>query len=137
MRTSVGGGVIAVDTNVLVRLLTADDAAQYKASERLFSNASIFIPVTVLLEAEWVLRAAYELTPAAVCQAFRNLLGLANVHVADAQLLARAIAGHEHGLDFADALHLAHCQGHEAMKTFDAHFIKQARTLGECRVEKP
>ncbi len=129
--------MIAVDTNVLVRLLTGDDAAQYKASERLFASTPIFIPDTVLLETEWVLRAAYELTPADVCDAYRSLLGLANVNVADGQRVARAIAWHEDGLDFADALHLAHSQDHEAMKTFDANFIKRARTLSECRVEKP
>jgi predicted nucleic-acid-binding protein len=129
--------VIAVDTNVLVRLLTGDDAAQFKASEKLFASATLFIPDTVLLEAEWVLRAAYDLKPADVCAGFRRLLGLANVNVADGQRVARAIGWHEDGLDFADALHLAHCQSHEAMKTFDANFIKRARTRGECRVEKP
>ncbi len=129
--------MVAVDTNVLVRLLTGDDAAQYKASLKLFSTAPIFIPDTVLLETEWVLRAAYDLASADVCDAFRRLLGLANVNVADGARIAQAIAWHQHGLDFADAMHLAQSQGHESMKTFDGSFIRRARTLGECRVEKP
>lgn len=129
--------MIAVDTNVVVRLLTADNAAQYKASVALFSSATVFIPVTVLLETEWVLRAAYERTTAEVCEALRRVLGLPNVVVADDQRIAQAIAWHERGLDFADALHLALSQGHKTMKTFDAAFVRQAKGLSECRVEKP
>ncbi len=129
--------MIAIDTNVLVRLLTADHAAQYRASVALFSSAAVFVPVTVLLEAEWVLRAAYERSAAEVCEAFRRVLGLPNVVVADGQRIAQAIAWHERGLDFADALHLALSQGHETLKTFDTAFVRQAKGLGECRVEKP
>ncbi len=129
--------MIAVDTNVLVRLLTGDDATQYKASKKLFSSDRIYIPDTVLLEAEWVLRAAYGLDRANVCDAFRRLLGLPNVAVADGQRLAQAFAWHQAGMDFADALHLSHCQDCDSLKTFDAAFIKQARTLGSCRVELP
>lgn len=137
MMKSGGGGVIAADTNVLVRLLIGDDAAQYKASKKLFSSERIFIPDTVLLEAEWVLRAAYGLDRADVCDALRRLLGLPNVVVVDGQRLAHAIAWHHAGMDFADALHLSHCQDCDSLKTFDAAFIKQATTLGSCRVELP
>ena len=129
--------MIAIDTNVLVRLLTGDHPAQYQASLKLFSSEQIFIPDTVVLEAEWVLRAAYELEPAEVCESFRRLFGLENVTLANGQLIAQALAWHEQGLDFADALHLALCQEHEALKTFDADFIKRAKKLCACRVEKP
>ena len=129
--------MIAVDTNVLVRLLTGDNPTQYEASVKLFSTEQIFVPVTVLLESEWVLRAAYGLSQADIVDAFRRVLGLANVAVADSQRLSQAIAWHQQGLDFADALHLALSQGHEKLKTFDTAFIKQARTLSECHVEKP
>jgi predicted nucleic-acid-binding protein len=129
--------VIAIDTNVLVRLLTADHAAQYRASVALFSSAAVFVPVTVLLEAEWVLRAAYDRSTADVCKAFRRVLGLQNVVVADGQRIAQAIAWHERGLDFADALHLALSQSQETLKTFDSAFVRQAKGLSECRVEKP
>lgn len=129
--------MIAVDTNVVVRLLTADNAAQYKASVALFSTGTVFIPVTVLLETAWVLRAAYERSPAEVCEAFRRVLGLPNVVIPDSQRIAQAIAWHEHGLDFADALHLALSQGHETLKTFDIAFVRAAKGLGECRVERP
>lgn len=129
--------MVAIDTNVLVRLLTADNAAQYKASVTLFSTEQLFVPVTVLLESEWVLRAAYGLTPADVVNAFRRILGLPNVSVADSQRVSQAIAWHEQGLDFADALHLALSHGHERLATFDSAFIRKAKGLSECRVEKP
>ena len=63
----------SVDTNVLVRLLTGDNAAQFKASQALFNSEDIFIPDTVILETEWVLRAAYDLKPAAVGDAWRQV----------------------------------------------------------------
>lgn len=129
--------MIAIDTNVLVRLLTGDNPAQYRASHALFTSEEIFIPDTVVLETEWVLRAAYDLEPPAICEAFRRAFGLKNVTLSNGRLIAQAIAWHESGLDFADAFHLALSQRHEALKTFDADFIKRAKMLSECRVEKP
>jgi predicted nucleic-acid-binding protein len=55
--------VIAVDTNIVVRLLTQDYEQQYNKSLALFQEQEIFIPDTVLLETEWVLRFAYHFKP--------------------------------------------------------------------------
>lgn len=129
--------MIAIDTNVLVRLLTRDNEAQYKTSHKLFAAAEILIPDTVVLETEWVLRCAYELTPAEVCDVFRRVFGLANVHLVNGRCIAQAINWHESGLDFADALHLATSQGIDSLKTFDTDFIKRAAKLSTCSVEKP
>lgn len=129
-------GMVAVDTNVLVRLLTGDNPSQLKTSMQLFATQDVFIAHTVLLETEWVLRAAYDLTPTDVVDAFRRLLGLRNVSVAQAQTVALAVDWHELGLDFADALHLALCQHLPTFTTFDGAFVKRAKTLGTCRVQK-
>lgn len=129
--------MVAVDTNVLVRLLVSDNPAQNKASHKLFSSEQIFIPDTVLLETEWVLRAAFELSREEICTAFRRICGLSNVRVSDAQRLAQVIDWHAAGFDFADAFHLALSMNQEAFKTFDIGFIKQAKTLTNRRVEKP
>src|SRR3990167_7530936 len=110
-------GVIAIDTNVLVRLLVADNPAQAKASQKLFASEDIFIPDTVLLETEWVLRAAFELSPTDVCTAFRRVCGLQNVTLNDGQRVAQAIDWHEAGFDFVDAFHLALSSGQDAFKT--------------------
>ena len=69
--------MIAVDTNVVVRLLTQDDAAQYRQSVKLFQTKDmIFIPTTVILETAWVLRTLYDFQPEAICTALRKVLGL-------------------------------------------------------------
>lgn len=129
--------MVAVDTNVLVRLLTGDHAAQYKASVELFAREQIFIPISVLLETEWVLRAAFDLPPDRIQEGLRRVLGLPNVSVADSQRISRALDWHRKGLDFADAVHLALSDDHETLKTFDAAFIRRAKALSDCRVEKP
>jgi len=130
-------GVIAIDTNILVRLLTRDNEAQFRASKALFAAHEILVPDSVLLEAEWVLRCAYELAPDEVCSALRKVLGLPNVQLDNAARVARAIDWHEGGLDFADAFHLAASEGQQALKTFDRQFIRRARGLAGCPVELP
>ena len=42
--------MIAIDTNIIVRFLTKDDAKQYDASKKLFETEKIYIPDTVILE---------------------------------------------------------------------------------------
>ncbi|MCB1631998.1 MAG: type II toxin-antitoxin system VapC family toxin [Pseudomonadales bacterium] len=128
---------MAIDTNVLVRLLVSDNAIQSKASHKLFASEDIFIPDTVLLETEWVLRAAFDLTPADICTAFRRVCGLQNVTVSDGTLIAQVIAWHEVGFDFADAFHLALSKDQDTLKTFDANFIKNTKKHTERRVERP
>ncbi len=129
--------MVAVDTSVVVRLLVGDRPAQSQATRALFASDSVFIPDTVLLETEWVLRAAYDLSPSEVCNAFRKLCGLPNVRVTNASLVAKVIDWHEAGFDFADAFHLALSAEQDAMKTFDPHFREIARTHTDHRVEKP
>ena len=60
---------IAIDTNVLVRLLVRDDEAQYAAAQRLVDQAAAAVePVLIVLgdlrETEWVLRSRYKLDQA-------------------------------------------------------------------------
>lgn len=128
--------MIAVDTNVVVRLLTQDDEQQYEKSRKLFQEQDIFIPDTVILETEWVLRFAYHFKPDEVCRAFRNLLGLPNVQLADASVMSQVLQWHENGLDFADALHLALSQNFSAIYTFDIRFVNRAKGLTECKVQQ-
>ncbi|MBK6617096.1 MAG: hypothetical protein IPG31_01600 [Nitrosomonas sp.] len=53
--------MIAIDTDVVVRLLTRDDAAQYEKAYQLFEKQNVFIGDTVILETEWVLRFAFKI----------------------------------------------------------------------------
>lgn len=128
--------MIAVDTNVVVRLLTRDNEQQFEKAAALFARHPIFIPETVLLETEWVLRFAYRFAPAAIYDALTKLLGLANVKTARPAVMAQAIELARQGLDFADALHLASSQECARLATFDAVFIKRAKGLTACTVGK-
>lgn len=116
----------AVDTNVLVRLLTGDDKKQTLRVATLFKKENIFIPKTVLLETEWVLRRLYRLDSAVIVDAFRKLTSLSNVEVEHAQLIQQALQWCESGMDFADALHLASSTNSQKFATFDEKLKKSA-----------
>ena len=120
--------MIALDTNVVVRLLVNDDAAQARRARALLAAAhEVRIPVTVLLEAEWVLRSAYSYPAPQVMTFLRGLLGLPGVSTDNAPAVAAAITACEQGLDFADALHLALAGEAERFYTFDANLRRRAR----------
>ena len=128
---------IALDTNIIVRFLTHDDEAQYQRAYALFQCPRIFVPTTVLLETEWVLRFAYKYDATEIIRAFRMLLGLANVEAEDPGRIARALTWHETGVDFADALHLASSQQCDVLYTFDRKFVKKGKSVSVCEVKEP
>ncbi|NJL10371.1 MAG: type II toxin-antitoxin system VapC family toxin [Calothrix sp. SM1_7_51] len=129
--------MVAVDTNIIVRFLTQDDELQYQKSLKLFQAQHIFIPDTVILETEWVLRFAYKFKPVEICEALRKLFGLPNVYLNNANLVAQSLQWHETGLDFADAFHLANSQNYTIFYTFDEKFIKRAKGLTASVVQQP
>lgn len=129
--------MIAVDTNILIRLLTRDDEEQFQKAFTLISDNEIFIPETVILESEWVLRYAYDFKPEAIHHALSKTLGLPNVKTGRPDLIAQAIDLARQGLDFADALHLAGSRGCDRFATFDTAFIKKAKGLTACKMQTP
>lgn len=118
--------MIAVDSNVLVRLLTRDDPIQAGRAASLFEQGEIFICKTVLLETEWVLRFSYDLENHAILKALTNVLGLPHVTVEDSPAVAQALSLFESGMDFADALHLASSKSAIQFATFDERLKKRA-----------
>ena len=118
--------MIAVDTNVLVRLLTGDDPAQAARAAALFAQEHVFIPKSVLLETAWVLRYSYELDAGTILSAFRKLLGLPHVSAEDRGTLIDALAWYENGMNFADALHLASARAVDRFATFDVRLKRNA-----------
>lgn len=120
----------AVDTNVLVRLLTGDDPAQADSARHLFAAGPIWIAKTVLLETGWVLRSLYGFEEAAICDAFRKLLGLKNVNAEDGPGVAAALALTSQGIEFADALHLSGRPPGTAFVSFDKAFVRRAKRAG-------
>ena len=116
----------AVDTNVLVRALVRDDTTQSARAEALMSEHEIFVPVTVILELEWVLRSRYAFAPKLVAQALEKITTLANVVVGERTAVRAAAARVLQGWDFADALHHALSEGCEDFATLDADLIRRA-----------
>ena len=75
--------MIAIDTNIIVRFLTRDDEAQFLKAYNIFKEEDIFIPDSVILETEWVLRYSYNFSIEDICQALKNTFGLPNVHLSN------------------------------------------------------
>ncbi len=124
---------VAIDTNVLVRLLVRDDPKQFNAARRLVEQAQaagepILILLGALLETEWVLRSRYRLDKASIAGAFAQLLeseGVAFEHEPTVEE-ALYIWTQQPGADFADCLLNARAAqlGRRRFVTFDARAAK-------------
>jgi predicted nucleic-acid-binding protein len=121
--------VIAVDTNVIVRLVTADDPGQLETARALFQGGDLWICRTVLLETEWVLRYSYELNRTVIQEIFRKLLGYSGLQMEARDAVLRALVLYDRGMDFADALHLVSSGEADLFATFDRPFAKLAQDL--------
>jgi predicted nucleic-acid-binding protein len=126
--------MIAVDTNVVVRLLTEDDPTQTAAAKSLFAAGSIWIAKTVLLETAWMLRSFYGFDESAIRDAFTRLLGLQNVHTEDKASMATALALSAHGVELADAMHLTSRPPGAVFVSFDRSFVRGANRAGATGV---
>jgi predicted nucleic-acid-binding protein len=119
--------VIGVDTNVLVRYLTQDDARQARAVNAFFSNAAergetLHIADVVMCELVWVLRAAYGYDKGTIADAIEKMLNTALFAFDDRDLLRAALTDYRNGSgDFADYLigHRNASVGCEHTVTFD------------------
>jgi predicted nucleic-acid-binding protein len=129
--------MIAVDTNVLARFYCHDPDDPESAKQRprarkvILDSPAIFVPATVILELEWVMRGLYEVEPEAFCLAIEHLLGMAQVTVERWEAVKDAVDLHRRGLDFADALHWACSTSCSSLVTFDERrFARRTRRMG-------
>lgn len=129
--------MLAVDTNVIVRYLTRDDAEQFARPGALIGSEDVYVCTTVLLETEWVLRCAYRFSREQVSAALTAFAGMPRVTLEDPASAAKALDWTQRGMDFADALHLAKAQGCEAFVSFDQRFAAVANALSEVKVRAP
>lgn len=114
--------MLAVDTNVLVRLITRDDPKQVAAAEAFVAKGA-WISHLVLAETTSVLAAAYELPPAKIAKAVEMLLDHRDLAVQDPDVVAAALAHFraKPALGFSDCLvlEIARKAGHLPLGTFD------------------
>jgi predicted nucleic-acid-binding protein len=129
--------VRAIDTNIVVRFLMADDRKQSHAARAAVSAGEIFIPTTVLLESEWVLRSGYGFTVDQIAHGLRGLAGLPGITLEEPMAVAQALTWMVEGMDFADALHLAKSQQCSVFLTFDRKLVKAAKARSTIAVEMP
>ena len=116
----------ALDTNVLVRALVQDDAAQAKRAQAFLSAQLVYVPVTVILELEWVLRSRYGFAPMIIADAMDKLATLENAVVGEQAAVIAAVRKMRQGWDFADALHHALAAGCDDFATFDTNLARRA-----------
>ena len=128
--------MIAIDTNVLVRLLVNDDEAQGSRARAAFEVEDIWIGKTVLLETFWVLRSVYDFDDTSIARAIEGALGLPRVQVEDSERVKLALAAVVDRIDIADALHVASTPGDaRAFATFDRDLARRGKgRLGPIEV---
>jgi len=126
-------GMIAIDTNVLVRLLIVDDSRQTAAARTLARTHRLRILRTVLLETEWLLRARFGLKRKHIQAFFDGLAQTRGIEMEDQSVVRQALVGYSAGLDFADAMHAA-AAGDTPLYTFDTRFAHRAARFG-CGVK--
>jgi predicted nucleic-acid-binding protein len=129
--------VIAVDTNVVVRLLTGDEPAQAARARAIFEREAVLLAKTVMLESEWVLRRIYRFGADRIADAFAALIALPDLVCEDADVVAAAIQWMRDGMDFADALHLASARLAGRFATFDEKLAKVAAKITDIVVVRP
>jgi predicted nucleic-acid-binding protein len=116
-----------LDTNVLVRLLVGDDADQARLAGEAVARAirdstPLFVPLTVLLELEWVLRVSYGYSKAQLTTTLSALLEARELELQDEGAVERALHYWREGsADFAECLHLGCAAAAERLPlwTFD------------------
>jgi predicted nucleic-acid-binding protein len=117
----------AVDTNVLVRLVTRDDARQVGAAEA-FVAGGAWVSQLVLVEAVWVLASVYRLEPSSIALAVEMLLNHRELTIQDAEVATAALGHYRRrpSLSFSDCvvLEVARKAGHLPLGTFDRGLAK-------------
>ena len=119
----------SLDTNVLVRYLLDDtkNKPQSALAKKLIRAAvragdTLYIPITVMLELEWVLRSNFKFGKVQVTATLSGLLACGELSFESESALEVALALYiKGGADFADCTHiaLAHVAGESPLWTFD------------------
>ncbi len=127
-RANRNGRMLAIDTNVLVRLIVADDHSQYLTAQLAVARGA-WVQTLVLAEAVSALSSAYEFGPAELILALEMLLQHAQILLEDSDAVRNALAQFriKPALGFSDCLilELARKRGHLPLATFD-------RDLARC-----
>ena len=123
---------LAVDTNVLVRAVVLDDAAQAGVAAKLLNDAELIaVALPCLCEFVWVLRRVYHFEVSDVAGAIRALLAAGNVEV-NRPAVEAGLSVFEAGGDFADGMiaYEGRWLGGESFVSFDKNAIARLKAKG-------
>jgi predicted nucleic-acid-binding protein len=124
----------AVDTNVLARFFINDpddpEAALQRPAAVAVLSGSVFVPLSVMLEFEWLMRGFYELPREDIQNIIQSLCGLENVQIEHREVVFSALTAYEQGIDFAEGLHLARSSRCRSFVTFDQKLQERAKAAG-------
>jgi len=110
-----------------------DDAVQGRIAADVLSAGDVFVPKTVILELEWVLRYVADQPEDKVLDCLAHLIALPGITVEDRDEIEAALGHCRNGIDFADALHLAASKSCSELLTFDDRgYARRGLELGRC-----
>jgi len=125
-----------VDTNILARFYCDDPDDAESARQRprarriMLESSAIFVPLSVILEFEWVMRGFYGVETEVFCETIDHLLGMPHVTVDRWEAVKDAVDLHRRGFDFVDALHWtcsAHCSRFASFD--DRGFVRRSKRI--------
>ena len=123
----------AVDTNLLVRIVTRDDARHVAAAEA-FVEKGAWVSHLALAEATWVLSSVYGRNAADIATAIEMLLNHQTITIQDSEVVAAALHHFRQRptAGFSDCLllEIARKSGHLPLGTFDRNLSKLPGTEG-------
>lgn len=123
----------ALDTNIVVRVLAEPDSPQ-SALARAAMQTPFTVPVSVMLETEWVLRSVFRWRRDQIADAMLTLLELPECR-AGSSLLRWVIARFADGADFADMVHLVLADAADRFVTFDKDLVRKAGLDAPIKIE--
>lgn len=129
--------MIAVDTNILVRLVVADDEEQVQRALALAEREAFYVSFTVLIETEWVLRSRYGYSRAAIVSAFTALPQLVRLRFEDDADARWAIGRYGDGGELADFVHMAAARPIGLFASFESKLARRAGDQAPVQVVEP
>ncbi len=118
--------MIAVDTNVIVRLIVADDPDQLELALALTRRDKLYISLTVLIETDWVLRATYGYERSQICTAFAALRDAFGIRFEAARDVRWALERYARAGELADYIHLSSARAAGSFATFERRLSRRA-----------
>jgi predicted nucleic-acid-binding protein len=109
----------AIDTNVVLRLITGDDERQASSAVTYLEAQPVLVTLSVAMEVEWVLRGAYRWSRSEIANALTAFAALDHVEFEERTGIGWAIERMRDGADFADMIHAVSASSTDAFATFD------------------